>query len=106
MDRRQLDRLSPLSLMLGTLLFSLLSSLAVYLVNHRLQRDGSSAAASAVGDGGSAGTASVPVVSTVDPEVPRTAPHFTEATVLPGFTETGTQIEHDDAVDGRSPGGV
>jgi hypothetical protein len=106
MDRQQLDRLSPLSLMMGTVLFSLLSSLTVYLVNRRLQRDRSSVGESAGGDGGPVGTASVPVVSTVDPDVPRTASHFTEATILPGFTETGTQVEHDDDVDGRSPGGV
>lgn len=48
-----------------------------------------------------------PTQPAVDIEMPATIPHhFTEDVVIPGFTETGQDIELQDDVDGRSPEGV
>lgn len=48
-----------------------------------------------------------PIQPTVDIEMPVRVPHhFSEDVVIPGFTETGQDIERQDDIDGRSPEGV
>jgi hypothetical protein len=43
----------------------------------------------------------------VDTSMPTKVPdHFTEDVILPGFTETGQDVERDDETEGRSPEGV
>jgi hypothetical protein len=43
----------------------------------------------------------------VEVEMPATVPHhFTEELIIPGFTETGADVEEQDAHNGRSPEGV
>lgn len=107
MNRKQLDRLSPLHLIGGTIFFSLVFSAAVYLTNRALRGGDPSGTEDGESGGTGVGTSSVPVIPTVDPGTPDPEPaHFTEAAMVPGFTETGAQIEHDDDVEGRSPGGV
>lgn len=56
---------------------------------------------------GSARGTPPPVQPAVGIEMPATVPHhFTEDVVIPGFTETGQDIELQDDTDGRSPEGV
>jgi hypothetical protein len=48
-----------------------------------------------------------PIQPAIGIEMPATIPqHFTEDVVIPGFTETGQDIELQDDIDGRSPEGV
>lgn len=43
----------------------------------------------------------------VDTSMPAEVPHhFTEDLIVPGFTETGADVERQDDEDGRSPEGV
>lgn len=53
------------------------------------------------------GNASVPIQPAIDPQMPSQVPHhFTENLLVPGFTETGQQVEEEDDTQGRSPEGV
>lgn len=48
-----------------------------------------------------------PIEPAIGIEMPATVPqHFTEDVVIPGFTETGQDVELQDDIDGRSPEGV
>lgn len=48
-----------------------------------------------------------PVQPAVGTEMPADVPrHFTEDIVVPGFTETGQDVERQDDTEGRSPEGV
>jgi hypothetical protein len=90
MNRDTIKHLSPVQLAVAAITFSLLCSLGAYMVTRRLRLH-----------------ASIPDQPAIDRPVSETAPpHFTEDMVIPGFTETGEQIEQDDDTTGRSPGGV
>jgi hypothetical protein len=57
--------------------------------------------------GNPAASTSVPIQPAVDTIAPAHVPHhFSESLIVPGFTETGTDVERQDRTDGRSPGGV
>lgn len=62
---------------------------------------------STTAEGGEQPSSRVPIQPAVETVAPAEVPHhFSESLVVPGFTETGMDIERRDDSDGRSPGGV
>jgi len=91
-------QLAALGLLSGTIV-----SIATYLVMRLLLSPIGEHQPAESGESGS----EPPIQPGIDPEMPAHVPHhFTEDLVIPGFTETGQDVERDDDTKGRSPEGV
>jgi hypothetical protein len=100
MNNRRLAELGPIRLAGIAMVASIGSALLVLLFT-RLW----SGAAGPEMD--TSGADRIPQQPEVDLAMPATVPgHFTEELVIPGFTETGADVERDDDTLGRSPEGV
>jgi hypothetical protein len=113
MDRKEIDqlsRLSPLQLVLLAIGASALAAVAMLFMIGIKRRSGSPR-----GPGSDRHAAAepdlykeeVPVQPAVDTVMQADIPdHFTEDLIVPGFTETGAEIQKDDETLGRSPEGA
>jgi hypothetical protein len=118
MKNRKLAGLGPIQLAGIALLASIVSALLVLLTGrlwNGAQNAPAGTAQSSAGTGSSqpasdidtAGVERIPPQPEVDMAMPADVPtHFTEEIVIPGFTETGADVERDDDTLGRSPEGV
>jgi len=103
MEQESLTTPKPLQ-MVGLAALAIFTSAAVaiavlYAVRSR-QRSASGSAAQLEVE-------TIPVQPGVNTSAPVDAPtHFSEDVIVPGFTETGTQVLEDDNALGRSPEGV
>lgn len=91
-----------------TVVISTIAAIAVFLAFEWKQGTAEITLSTQPGDGSSNNAprdAMQPAIDTVvtSTHVPR---HFSEDVVLPGLTETGADIAHEDATKGRSPEGV
>jgi hypothetical protein len=107
-NNRTLANLSPLQLGLIALGVSLGSALGVMLVTRMAGgMRGEPADHPESGPSDTAGAERIPPQPEIDTAMPDVVPsHFSENLVIPGFTETGAQVEQDDDTQGRSPEGV
>lgn len=100
MNNRKLAELGPVPLAALTMAVSIAGALLVLLMT-RLWNG------RAAPEIDTAGTERIPPQPEVDLAMPATMPgHFTEELVIPGFTETGADVERDDDTLGRSPEGA
>lgn len=100
MNNRRLAELGPLQLAAIAMAASIASALLVVLAG-RLWTNNQG---SPIDD---SGVERIPSQPDVDTAMPADVPsHFTEELIVPGFTETGADVERDDDTLGRSPEGV
>ncbi|MDQ2743636.1 MAG: hypothetical protein M3Z66_15275 [Chloroflexota bacterium] len=116
MEPEKLTTRKTVGIVLAGLLAStaaaVLSALAVQMMRRaRSDKQKSRGASSRTGDDpkdtGDASQRTPPIQPAVSAEMPAHLPHhFTEDVILPGFTETGQDVERQDDTEGRSPEGV
>jgi hypothetical protein len=116
MNNRTLAELGPLQLAVIAMAASIGSALLVVLVSRlwagqKEERPqplpGTTQVRAPERQTDATGADRIPPQPDVETAMPATAPsHFTEELVIPGFTETGADVERDDETLGRSPEGV
>jgi hypothetical protein len=100
MNNRKLAQLGPVPLAVIAMAVSLGGALLVLFVT-RLWRGAPAPEIDTTG------AERIPPQPDVEAAMPAGVPgHFTEELVIPGFTETGADVERDDGALGRSPEGV
>lgn len=107
MERQGLTTRNSLQIAALGVLVSAIVSLGVIFTIRVLTGHRSPSSDTAEWSDGSVRGTPPPIQPAIGIEMPATVPHhFTEDVVLPGFTETGQDIELQDDADGRSPEGV
>ena len=97
MDQKTLANLKPYQIVGLAILLSTAAALTVaFLLGRRSPQELPDSTIEQMAPQPAVGTAA-------PPDVPH---HFSEDLVVPGFTETGAEISHDDETEGGSPEGV
>lgn len=107
MERERLTTKNSLQIAaLGVLVSAIVSLGVIFTLRFLTGRQPGASATREWSNGSTRGTPP-PLQPAIGIEMPATVPaHFTEDVVIPGFTETGQEIELQDDIDGRSPEGV